>query len=196
VEDGYVVAGLATFSSVWHGNTNSEPDVWAAPIGSSPYDGMLSFSSGIMLATSVIITNNAQTPFDLLALDLELLDFQLHAATNIARINSSAGGICDLVMTDVGHTINFQGSLWQKLGSVVIEFQSAGGAAVPGIGPGLYIDNIVLQSNAVPEPSSVGMGALTIFALAFMRRRARLPSGGRLAWEQIPLPDTIPIQHL
>jgi len=155
----------------WFGVTASEPAVWAVGIGAPPYDGMLSFSSGFRTLSSAIITNNTSELFDLVALDLEQLELNTLATTNIARMISSAGGVYNFTSSGVGKTISLQGSEWQNLDSIIIEYQLYGGGNSPGIGTGLTLDNIVLRPHTVPEPASWQFLTLTGFmALGFRRR--------------------------
>jgi hypothetical protein len=171
-EDGFTVNGLATSSFFQPPRTISNPWVGAVSIGSPPYDGALSFLSGVKPA-SVIITNDSARLFDFLSVDVDMLDFIPLAATNYAWIISSAGGLYDLSNTLVGTTLSFGGHQWENLSYLIIEFQSSGGNAPPGLGNGLQLDNFLLRPAVVPEPS--GLLVLSVVFLGVFTKKSKSP---------------------
>ena len=162
-EDGYIVG--STNRSDLANITGEPPPLFG---GSPPYPGVLHlFGFGRM--SSVTITNETSLTFALISVDVVTLGLGLNSPTNYANFISSAGGVLSLLGTPDGSTVQFpNNNQWQNLTFLRIEFLTETFPA-----GGLQLDNFVLQTHSVPEPSVLAFVGSVAVAVVFIRRRVQ-----------------------
>lgn len=170
-EDGFTVTGWTTSNS-----TMLNPRV--ATVSGGGVSGVLLFSGGTKVVANALITNDSASHFDLLSFDVVGLDLAHHGPTNFARITSSAGGVFDLFGTTPRSTLSFSGSQWEGLSDLKIEFLYEGDGTPPYVFPVLSLDNFVLHTVAVPEPSVCALVGSAGCWLLLLRQRIK-PRAGR-----------------
>ena len=144
-----------------------QADLTSYPPTPPPYPAAVFFPANGLVLSSIILTNDAAAPFDLLSVKLIGLSAGGGATTNFARILSSKGGSYDLWGTPNGTTLSFSGNQWQNLSFVKVAFLCNNVGLPPA---GLEVDNFVVQTSLVPEPSSFLIGLIAAGIWRFRRR--------------------------
>lgn len=171
-EDGFTVASI-TQQQPFGGGLFVTAVSSGPVVGNPPSAGLLQFRAGSEYSfrsdsVSAILTNNLQQSFNLLSLDFYSYSSGFMAATNYARVYSSAGGSFDLLGTSNQTTLTFDGSAWRNLSYVKVDFIMQG-----AISSQLLLDNFVVQVNAVPEPGVSSLLLASTWTLMFSRIKKR-----------------------